>query len=104
MTHPYTGDQLRDICRKIIVNNPKYMDMKENAEDANSLYFWLDCCGELPGRDGALMRQLRIWLATNASGLLDRIPPPATFERRGREVKKETKDRGLQQPALKQTI
>jgi len=104
LTHPYTGDQLRDICRRVIIANPKYMNMKENGSEANSLYFWLDCCCELPGRDGALMRQLRHSLAMTAPGLLDRVPPPATFERRGREVKEETKAKGLVQPALNRTL
>jgi hypothetical protein len=100
LTHSYSTKECTDIAKKVIINNPKYMNMKDNQDDANSLYFWLDCCSELPGRDGALVRQMRHWLALNAPGLLDRIPPPATFERRGREVKQELRDNQQIQPGL----
>lgn len=97
----YSTEQLRELASRVLIDNPKYMDM---GGEANGLAFFIDVCCELPGLDGAKWRQLRHWIALNAPGLLDRTPSPDNILRRGREVKELVRQKGLQQPPLTKTL
>lgn len=100
----YPTDLLREIAARVIADNPKYLNMKENQEDANGLRFCLDMYCSLPGRDGALWRQVMCLLAKDYPGLVDRTPSPDNVLKRGREVKKATKENGLVRPAIRQVV
>lgn len=99
----YSTEQLRTLATRVLIDNPKFMNMDGGA-DANGLNFFIDVCCELPGRDGALWKQVRHFIAVNMPGLLDRTPSPDNILRRGREVKEMVKQRGLQQPPLTKTL
>lgn len=102
----YTNDIIREAARKVLIEDPKFLKLgdKDAPEDVNGRTMDLEVLCNLPGRDGALMRQLRHWVAENAPGLFDRLPSPDSTLRRGREIREEMEKLGLVRPALKPSL
>lgn len=104
--HGLSSEQLREIAKHVFIENPAYLKLGEDGapSDINGRTMDLEMLCRLPGRDGALWRQLRTWVAVNAPGLFDRSPSPDNNLRRAREVKQEMRAQHQVQPALHQTI
>jgi len=102
----YNTDLLREIAKKVMIENPQFLKLgDDNApSDINGRTMDLEMLCHLPGRDGALWRQLRHWVAVNAPGLFDRSPSPDNNLRRGREVREELRKLGQVQPTLTKTL
>jgi len=101
----YTNDIVREAARRVLIESPQFL--KLGADDApqevNGRTMDLEVLCNLPGRDGALWRQLRYWVAVNAPGLFERSPSPDSTLRRGREIRQEMEEQGLVRPAIAET-
>ena len=93
---------LREIAKQVFIENPRFLKLGDDDApgDINGRTMDLEMLCRLPGRDGALWRQLRHWVALNAPGLFERAPSPDNNLRRGREVREEMRKLGQVRPAI----
>lgn len=98
----YTDDQITEAAKRAFIENPNLLKIgdKNRPADVNgrTLDFAMLC--NLPGRDGALWKQVRVWMAVNMPGLIERSPSPDGTLRAGRKVREQMQKNGQVQPAL----
>lgn len=102
MTHNYSSETIRDAARRVLIEKPDFGKLgKDDApDDVNGRTLDLEILCQLPGRDAALCRQLRHWIALNMPGLIERLPSPDNTLRRFREVRDEMEAKGQLQPTI----
>lgn len=98
----YTKDIVDQAVKKLYIEDPKFLKLGQDdcPEDVNGRTTDLEILCNLPGRDGALWRQLRHWVALNAPGLFERSPSPDFTLRCGRAVREDMRKQGLVSPPV----
>lgn len=98
----YNDDQITKAAKQAFIDNPRMLKIGDldRPSDVNGRTLDFEILCNLPGRDGALWRQVRVWMAVNTPGLLERSPSPDHTLRAGRKVREKMKENGQIQPVL----
>lgn len=99
--HDYSTDQLRELAARMMADNPDYLDM----DKVGGMRWFLALCtrlgdGEHLDENGKAWLEVWQFIARNHPGLIDRTPSPDNLLKRGRDVRKDMREKGWVRPPI----